>query len=84
MSIEEANRIRKAKPKTGTCWFCLKITMVECPELGKGWYKCSECGATSVEIPKPVLPVLMAGVSTDAIGRKSCSPRLSREKKVKK
>lgn len=37
---------------SNTCWYCHKDTMVECAELGKGWLKCTECGATHIPLPK--------------------------------
>ncbi len=43
---------KKAAEKTdsvkfdGTCWSCGKKTMVQIPDAGKGWLKCSGCGAT--------------------------------------
>lgn len=33
----------------GKCWNCQKNAMKEAPELGKGWRKCQECGATEVK-----------------------------------
>lgn len=66
------------------CWNCLKKTMVLCPELGAEWYKCSKCGATDVEMPKLLSPVL-AGTWKDRIGMKHQSPYpVSKGKKAKK
>lgn len=31
------------------CWCCQKNAMKEAPELGRGWFKCQECGATGVK-----------------------------------
>lgn len=34
------------------CWYCQKVEMVEAAELGKGWFKCPECGATWIKQSK--------------------------------
>jgi len=36
------------------CWFCFTRLMERAPDLGWGWYKCSNCGATHVDIPTPI------------------------------
>ena len=36
------------------CWNCGLDTMKPCDELGKGWFKCSDCGATWVKMPELV------------------------------
>jgi len=35
------------------CWYCGEEKMVEAPDLGSAWFKCSECGATWTRVPKP-------------------------------
>lgn len=35
------------------CWNCGLDTMSPWETLGKGWFKCSDCGATWTKIPKP-------------------------------
>jgi len=41
-------------PKTNIkCWSCGQNTMISFEELGHGWQKCSNCGAT--EIPNPTV-----------------------------
>lgn len=35
------------------CWYCGKNTMSDCPELGKGWFLCSSCGATWIDVIQP-------------------------------
>ena len=32
------------------CWFCEKGTMEEALDLGSGWFRCSECGATWIKM----------------------------------
>ena len=32
------------------CWYCGVEPMSPFETLGKGWYKCSECGATFIKI----------------------------------
>ena len=36
------------------CWHCEKMTMEPAPELGSGWRKCSNCGATHQPHPSQV------------------------------
>ena len=35
------------------CWYCQEVIMDEAPELGKGWFQCSICGATWIDVVKP-------------------------------
>ena len=35
------------------CWNCGLETMWPSKDLDKGWFKCSDCGATWSEIPEP-------------------------------
>jgi len=35
------------------CWNCGLGMMSPWEELGKGWFKCSNCGATWTEVPIP-------------------------------
>jgi DNA-directed RNA polymerase subunit RPC12/RpoP len=37
---------------TEVCWNCKKPTMKLAPKLGRGWYRCSNCGAT--HFPNPI------------------------------
>ncbi len=32
------------------CWFCKEGQMHQAEDLGYGWYKCSSCGATYIEM----------------------------------
>ena len=34
------------------CWYCMKNTMEQDPDLGNGWFKCSNCKATWIKIGK--------------------------------
>lgn len=34
------------------CWYCDKDTMDEASELGPGWFKCCDCGATWIKMLK--------------------------------
>jgi hypothetical protein len=82
MSIDEATKFRESKLKRA-CWYCRKIAMGKCPELGAEWYKCSNCGATNIAIPKLLSPVL-AGTWKDFAGIEHQSPRqVSKGKKAK-
>lgn len=49
------------------CWYCGKETMEEAPELGMGWFKCSECGATWIKMPE-LAEVALGGIWLDAAG----------------
>jgi hypothetical protein len=49
------------------CWSCLKKTMKKCPELGVGWYKCSKCGVTYIDMPK-LAPQVLGGRWIDVEG----------------
>ena len=55
------------------CWYCQEVIMDEAPELGKGWFQCSICGATWIGIPKPDG---WAKISKEPLG----SPRQSKYK----
>ena len=43
------------------CWNCGMEIMKPCDELWKGWFKCSDCGATWV---KPLVPGQATGMET--------------------
>ena len=36
------------------CWYCGHKTMFPWESLGKGWFKCSDCGATWIKPLKPL------------------------------
>jgi len=39
-------------PKTDNkCWSCGQNTMISFEEVGRGWLKCSSCGATDMPHP---------------------------------
>ena len=39
------------------CWYCQEVNMDEAPELGSGWFQCSICGATWIDVVEPFGPV---------------------------
>ena len=52
-------------------------------DLGKGWFKCSQCGATWIEVP-PLGPSALSTERDDTTGeRKYKSRAISRKGKAK-
>ena len=49
------------------CWFCGKETMKEAPDLGSGWFRCGECGATWIKMPE-LAEVALGGIWKDKDG----------------
>jgi len=59
---------RKAKK----CWNCGLEPMSPWEELGKGWFKCSNCGATWSTVPKCKAPIIV--LKPDRVQGVSSSP----------
>lgn len=66
------------------CWYCEGETMVEAPDLGKGWFKCSNCGGTWIRVPELGSPAATVE-SGGSDGRSKRKPHpVSRKRKAKK
>jgi len=50
------------------CWYCEKAQMAPWEDLGKGWFKCPDCGATWIK-PLELAPSVMSFEHDDATGR---------------
>jgi len=66
------------------CWNCGVVPMPPFETLGKGWHKCTVCGATYIKIPKPGHYPMT--IKPDPEHGRSSSPVRQRQskKKVKK
>lgn len=66
------------------CWFCEKHTMDKAPDLGNGWYRCCQCGATYVKMLElGVFPIVLR--RDYALSGKTSSPSMrGKGKKAKK
>lgn len=63
------------------CWNCHKKTMQPAKKLPKGWYQCSECGATWTKPLKvKASSVTMQPDTMLGKGRRSRSPRVLKRK----
>ena len=66
------------------CWNCGLDTMHPSEDLGKGWFKCSDCKATWTEVPVPGGSAL-GGTWKDASNIRHYHPHpLPKGKKAKK
>ena len=54
------------------CWNCGKNEMCPSEDLGKGWFKCSNCGATWGTVPKCKAPIIV--LKSDRLQGVSSSP----------
>ncbi len=54
------------------CWYCGKGTMEKAPELGSGWFQCSNCSATWVDTP-PLAPSPLGEIWRDGSGERHYS-----------
>ena len=54
------------------CWCCGKNEMCPSEDLGKGWFKCSGCGATWCKVPVRKAPIII--LKPDGVQGKSYSP----------
>jgi len=66
------------------CWNCEKQEMAGAPDLGVGWLRCPNCGATWIEMPK-LSESALGGTWSDEFGyRHYYSMPVRRVKKAKK